>query len=391
MKTESRAVVVFGVLGALVIAAVIVVPRLGQGASGVAALPLVARTAVVPPPPTTSTTSAPRIYQNPSLSKTEIAFAFAGEIWSVPRDGGVARRLVSGQLRNRRPIFSPDGTQLAFTGTYDGNTDVYVVAAAGGEPRRLTYHPGFDGVVGWTPDGTRIVFVSARETARDLPKLFTVAVTGGVPEPLPLPSGADASYAPDGKRVAYVPYPQWQAAWKHYRGGQTSRIWIADLADSHVTPVPRDNSNDKAPMWIGDSIYFLSDRDGPMALYAYDLAKVREVARDAHGFDLRSASAGPGGIVYERVGELSIYDLASGKSHAVPITITADLPQVRAGFAKIVPDEILHATLSPTGKRVLLEAHGEILSAPVEKGDVRNLTQTRHGDRGSRSGVVTRR
>ncbi len=378
MKTESRAIVAFGTLGVVLVAAVLIVPRLGRGAAGIEALPQVTRTSVEPPAPPTLPSNAPRLYQSPSMSKTDIAFAFAGEIWIVPRDGGVARRLVTGQLRNRRPIFSPDGTQVAYRGVYDGNADVYVVAAAGGEPRRITYNPGTDAAVGWTPDGAKIIFASTRTTTRDLPQLFTVPASGGAPEALPLPSGADASYAPDGKHVAYVPYPQWQAAWKKYRGGQTSRIWLADLADSHVTPVPRESSNDKAPMWIGDTIYFISDRAGAAALFGFDITanKVREVARDTRGFDIRSASAGPGGIVYERLGELSIYDLASGKSHAVPITITADLPQVHSRFVNIAPQEILHAAVSPSGKRVLLEAHGEILSAPVEKGDVRNLTQS---------------
>src|SRR5258706_8584605 len=227
MQTERRGVVAFGTAGLLVIAAVFIVPRLVRGDTGIAALPVVERNppAVAAAAPAVAPTT-PRIFTFPSLSKTDIAFGFAGELWIVPRAGGVARRLVTGQMRNDRPIFSPDGTQIAFTGIYDGNPDVYVVAAAGGEPRRLTYHPDLDAAVGWTPDGTRIVFASMRTTTRDLPKLFTVSVTGGPPDELILPSGAEASYSPDGKRVAYIPYPQWQPQWKKYRGGQTTPIWI---------------------------------------------------------------------------------------------------------------------------------------------------------------------
>lgn len=328
------------------------------------------RAAAAPPPP--------RLLQDPSLSATRIAFAFAGEIWTVPRAGGEATRLVSGQLRNRRPVFSPDGATVAFTGTYDENEDVYVVPAAGGEPRRLTHHPGPDVAVGFTPDGKKVLFVSMRATPRDLPKLFTVPVAGGPAEELPLPSGADACFSPDGKRLAYVPFPQWQAAWKKYRGGQTTPVWIADLGDSKVTKVPRESSNDRRPMWVGDTLYFLSDRNGPTTLFAYDVkgGVVREVVKNPDGFDVQSASAGPGAIVFDAFGELKLLDLASGAAKTVPVTISADLPQVRAGFRKVEGEQVLHAALSPSGKRVLLEARGEILSVPAEKGDARNLTRS---------------
>ena len=320
----------------------------------------------------------PRLLQEPSVSATRIAFAFAGEIWTVPREGGEATRLVSGQLRNRRPIFSPDGASIAFTGTYDENADVYVVSAGGGEPRRLTHHPGPDAAIGFTSDGKRVLFTSMRRTPRDLPKLFTVPVGGGPAEELPLPSGADACYSPDGRRLAYVPFPQWQAAWKKYRGGQTTPVWIADLADSKVAKVPRENSNDRRPMWVGETVYFLSDRNGPVTLFAYDVngGAVREVVKNPDGFDVQSASAGPGAIVFDQFGELKLLDLASGTTRTVPVTISADLPQVRAGFRKVEPEQVLHVALSPTGKRVLLEARGEILSVPAEKGDARNLTRS---------------
>ncbi len=178
--------------------------------------------------------------------------------------------------------------------------------------------------------------------------------------------------------LAYTPFDQWQPAWKRYRGGQTARIWVADLTDSHVEPVPRANSNDRNPMWIGGKVYFLSDRDGPVTLYSYD-PQSRAVVRlvdNAAGFDMASAGAGPDGIVIDHFGTLELYDLASGKVRAVPVTIDADLPQRRARFETVKSDAISHASLTATGKRVVMEARGEILSAPAEKGDVRNLTQT---------------
>ncbi len=393
MGSESRAIGAFAGLGVVFIIIALVVSHLEFGASGVDKLPLAppapeasAKGAVAAPWTAQGVSGAPvkRLLQHPTLSRAQIAFDFAGEIWVVGRDGGEAQRLVTGQLLNERPIFSPDGSTIAFTGTYDGNTDVYTVPAIGGEPMRLTYSPERDEAVGWTPDGARVLMQSMRETARDFPKLFTVSRTGGLPEALPLPSGTDACYSPDGKRLAYTPFSRSQPGWKQYRGGQTTPIWIADLSDSHITKVPRDESNDRLPMWVGDTIYFLSDRNlatdhrGTFTIFADDLKTnaVREVVHNPDGFEVRYASAGPGAIVYEQLGALHLYDLASRTARQVPVTISADLPQLRPRFVKVRPEQVLHAAVSPTGKRVLFEARGEILSVPAEKGDVRNLTRT---------------
>jgi len=319
----------------------------------------------------------PLLLQEPTVSQTQIAFAYGGDIWTVDRSGGEAHRLVGPGGEFHSPIFSPDGSRIAYTGRLEGNVDVYVVNAAGGEPVRLTYHPGTDIALGWTPDGSRILFSSNRATFRDLPQLYTVALAGGLPEELPLPSGAQACYSPDGSHLAYVPFYQVEPAWKMYRGGQTTPIWIADLSDSGVVKVPRDNSNDRNPMWVGDTVYFLSDREGRFTLFACD-TKTLAVKRvlDNDGFDIASASAGPGAIVYSQFGSIHLYDIASGQSRAVAIRLAADLPEVRPHFEKVKPEQILRAALSPTGKRALFEAHGEILSVPAEKGDARNLTQS---------------
>ncbi|HEY3817824.1 MAG TPA: PDZ domain-containing protein [Polyangiaceae bacterium] len=381
MKSELRAVIGFALLGVLLVLIAVLVTRSLPPHDAVGALPAVTHPpapSLLAPSPPPSPDTVPRLLQEPTLSKTQIAFTFAGEIWTVGRDGGEARRLVTGQLRNHRPLFSPDGSQLAFTGGLDGNGDVYVVPAAGGEPRRLTYFQGWDTAVGWTPDGKRVLFQSMRATPRDLPRLFTVSTDGGFPEELPLPSGTTASYSPDGSRLAYVPFQQWEPAWRKYRGGQTTPIWIADLADSHVTKVPRTDSNDRYPMWVGNTVYFVSDRNGPYTLFGYDVgsAAVKELVHNPDGLDIRNASAGPGAIVYEQLGELHLFDIATGAQHRVPVTVSADLPQVRPRFEHVSPDQILHAAVSPTGKRVLFEARGEILAAPAEKGDVRNLTRS---------------
>jgi tricorn protease len=382
--SESRAIAAFTGLGVLLVAAALALARFAPREGPIDRMPAVATaTAVVPPgvvsaPPAAPGKGVPRMLQHPSLSRTQIAFDYAGEIWVVGREGGEARRVVTGQLRNSRPVFSPDGTQIAFTGIYDGNADVYLVPAAGGEPRRLTHHPVWDEPLGWTPDGTKILFRSWRATPRDLPRLFTVPVTGGFPDQLPLPSGDEAAFSPDATRVAYIPFQQWQPGWKKYRGGQTTPIWLADLADSHVTKVPRTDSNDRYPMWVGDTVYFVSDRNGPYTLFAFDTKgdAVKELVHNPDGFDVRFASAGPGAIVYEQLDGLHLFDLATGAAHPVPVTISADLPQVRPRFEHIGPPQVLSVALSPTGKRALFESHGEILSVPAEKGDVRNLTHS---------------
>ena len=317
-----------------------------------------------------SAAPAPLLLQHPTLSRDAIAFDFAGEIWTVAREGGTARRLVAGQGRNSGPLFSPDGSLVAYTGTYDENADVYVAPAAGGQPTRLTYHPGLDIPVGWTPDGKSVLFFSTRKTYRDLTQLYTVPATGGPATEIPLPSGESASFSADASQLAYVPHSQWQPAWKHYRGGQTTPIWIANLRDSSVTKIPRDGSNDKNPMWVGDTVYFLSDRSGPVTLFAYDTRSraVRQVLANEGGFDIQSASAGPGGIVLDHFGALEVHDFASGQTRRVDVRIGADLPQLRPRFEKVEPAQILHAALSPTGKRVLIEARGEILAVPGGEG-----------------------
>lgn len=323
--------------------------------------------------------AGPLLAQSPSLSATQIAFAYGGQIWTVGREGGDARRLVAGSGRAGLPIFSPDGAWLAYTADYDGNSDVYVIPAGGGEPRRLTYHPGSDTALGWTPDGRQVAFRSSRNSTTGTEQMFTVPLEGGFPVEVPLPSVERASYSPDGTHLAYEPYSQWQPAWKGYRGGQTRRIWIADLADSGIVKVPQAaNSNDGNPMWVGGKVYFLSDRNGPFSLFAYDIASRRtdEVLKN-DGLDFVSAAAGPGAIVIEQFGSLLLHDLASGTDRPVPVRIAADMAEVRPHFEKIdAAKDVLNYGLSPTGQRAVFEAHGEIFTVPAEKGDIRDLTRT---------------
>jgi tricorn protease len=322
------------------------------------------------------------LLRKPTVSKTQIAFSYGGDLWTVDRNGGEAKRLTSDVGIEIDPVFSPDGTMIAFTGEYDGNEDVYAVPTAGGIPKRLTTHPGADQVVGWTRDGNRIVFRSSRDSYSGFTQLYTVGVSGGLPEVLPLPMAVEGSYSPDSAHLAYVPFTNFRESWqfqrglKHYRGGMASPVWIAKLSDSRVEKVPRKDSNDSTPMWMGDKIYFLSDRDGPVNLYVYDTkSKQVNAAMTSNGVDIKSASAGPDAIVYEQFGSIHLFDPATGKEHTVPIRVTGDFPAVRPHYVK-VGDKIENANISPTGARAVFEAHGEILTVPAEHGDIRNLTNT---------------
>ena len=320
--------------------------------------------------------AAPLLLQQPTLSENRIVFVFAGDLWSVPRAGGEAHRLTAGPGLESSPAFSPDGSMIAFTGEYDGNVDVFTVPAAGGVPKRLTWHPAADTVLGWTPDGKRILFSSGRESYASFRELFTVDLNGGFPEKLALPMGSEAAYSLDGSQLAYVPLSRAFAAWKRYRGGRATPIWLAKLSDSSIEKLPRTDANDFNPMWIGNRIYFLSDRSGAVTLFSYDTRskQVKEELKNT-GFDIKSASAGPGSIVYEQFGSLNLFDLKSGKSSIVPVTLSGDLAEVRDRMVN-VNLRLRNAHPSPNASRAVFEARGEILTVPAEKGDPRILTNT---------------
>jgi tricorn protease len=327
--------------------------------------------------PNNTSPSVPLLLQHPTLSKTQIAFVYAGDLWTVPRDGGEARHLTNGSGREDAPYFSPDGSTIAFTGEYDGNVDVYTVPARGGVPKRLTWHPSPDVVLGWSPDGKKILFSSDRDNANPgIVSMFTVDLNGSFPEKIPLPWGWEASYAPDGNHLAYVPMRRAFTVWKQYRGGDTTLIWLANLSNSKVEKVPRDNSNDFNPMWVGDKIYFLSDRNGPVSLFSYDQRskQVKEEVKN-NGLDFKSAGAGPDGIVIEQFGGLLLFDLKTGKAKNVPVKIDGDLREVRDRMIN-VSHRLSNPHLSPNAVRAVFEARGEIITVPADKGDARMLTST---------------
>jgi tricorn protease len=318
-----------------------------------------------------------RLLRYPDVSKDHIVFTYAGDLWIVARAGGMAHRLTAHPGEEIFPKFSPDGKWIAFTGDYDGNTDVYVMPATGGEPRRLTYHPANDLVLGWTPDGKRILFRSNRfSQPPDYTRLFTVSPEGGMPDMLPVPRASLTSFSPDGNRIAYLPTSQDFRTWKRYRGGWKPPIGIYDLKNNTYSELPNTKGMDLFPMWHGDTIYFISDLDGTMNLYRYDFGskKTRKLTTFTE-YDIKWPSLGPDAIVFENGGLLYTFDLASEQTTQIRINVAGDdiesRPEIRS-----VGDMIRGASISPTGARAVFEARGDIFTVPAEHGSPRNLTMS---------------
>jgi tricorn protease len=323
------------------------------------------------------------LFQTPTLSRDMIAFGYADDLWTVSRRGGRATRLTNGAGIESGPIFSPDGNTIAFTGDYDGNTDVFTIPAMGGIPRRVTYHPAPDVAFGWTPDGKRILFRSTRQSASRYSQIYSVAVTGGEATRLPLPMAYQGRMSPDASHIAYSPlapafgfdYTTY-VAWGNYRGGRASTIWVTSLPGLESVEIPHEKASDFFPVYVGAQIYFLSGRTGHIGIFRYD-PDTKQVTEAFHntGPDIRTLAGEGGTLVYDQLGEIHLYDTVTGQSQKVPITIDADLPEVRPTI-KSVAAEIEHASISPTGLRAAMEAHGEILTVPVKTGPTRNITHT---------------
>ena len=253
-----------------------------------------------------------RLLAQPAISKNHIAFIYAGDLWVADLDGKNVKRLTADEGAELNPTFSPDGSLIAFTGQYDGNLDVYVVPVTGGVPTRLTWHPGADVVQSFTPDGSSVMFTSARAvfTGR-YSQLFTVPVKGGIEEPLKLPNAYEATYSPDGSRLAYNPLSPAFLEWKHYRGGLNSTIWLYNFGDNGTEklPQPESRANDVDPMWMGDNIYFRSDRNGEFNIFSYNpKSKAIKQLTDHKDFPVLNASSGADKIIYEQAGYLHVLD-----------------------------------------------------------------------------------
>jgi tricorn protease len=332
-----------------------------------------------------SAASKPHIFQHPALSHDLIAFGYAGDLWTVPRDGGRAIRLTTGVGIETAPVFSPDGSTIAFAGEYDGNTDVFTIPATGGIPHRVTYHPATDVPVGWSPDGKRILFRSTRDASSRYTQLYTVPAAGGIATLLPLPMAYDGQYSADGSAIVYSPLPpafgfsySSFTSWGNYHGGQAGFLRITTLPGLDSTEIPHEIASDFSPVYVGKDVYFLSQRTkgGHIAIFRYDAAsKAVSEAFANSGPQIRSLSGDGATLIYDQLGEIHLFDTASKKEHLVPIEIDADLPEVRATI-KNVAAEIDHIGISPTGVRAVVEAHGEILTVAAKHGPTRNLTNT---------------
>lgn len=318
--------------------------------------------------------SAPLLLGRVTVNGTHIAFSYAGDIWLVERGGGDARRITSDLSDDNFPVFSPDGSQLAFSRQMGGDWDVFVMPASGGEARRLTYMPENDLAMNWMPDGRNILFQSHRDEEGTY-KLYTIPVDGVFPAALPLPQAFAGSYSGDGKRIAYAPRAPF-GNWRFYRGGMTSLIWLANLADGNIERLPRGNYNDDYPMWIGDKIYFVSDRTGNANLFVYDLQTKQ--ARQLTNFDkygIRFASAGGGAIAFTRDGRLYLHDLSGTEARVVDVRINLDSSEAKPRPANAARN-IEWASLSSNGDRLVLGARGEALSFNPASGETKNLTQS---------------
>ena len=319
-----------------------------------------------------------RLLRTPTVSSSQIAFAYANNIWVSPRNGGSARRLTSFQGQTANPHFSPDGKWIAFSGEYAGNFDVYLVSAEGGEPRRLTWHPGADMVEGWTPDGKSILFSSTRATwaPSGAPRFWTVAMEGGVEQPMQLPRAYQGKISADGSHIAYRMNNSWDEERRNYRGGQNRPIWIVDLKTYDLVTPPWTDSKDVCPVWVDDTVFFISDRDGVANIWSYQASskKLSQITKFTD-FDVKAMDSGAGAIVFEQAGYVHELDPKSGREKVVNISAAGDFPWMMANWED-VSNRLNSMALSPAGKRVVVEARGEIFTIPADKGDVRNLTNS---------------
>ncbi|MBN2199905.1 MAG: PD40 domain-containing protein [Candidatus Aminicenantes bacterium] len=332
-----------------------------------------------------------RLLRFPAIHGNQVVFTYAGDLYTVPAAGGTARKLTSHPGYECFARFSPDGSLIAFTGEYDGNREVYVMPALGGVPKRLTHtavlsrddisdRMGPNNIVmGWTPDGKNIVFRSRMiEWNSFNGQLFTVPVSGGLPAQLPLPRGGFCSYAPDGTQLAYNRVFREFRTWKRYRGGMADDIWIRDFTSKKTTNLTSNPAQDIIPMWSGETVYFLSDRDENKRMNLYACRPGANETRkltDFAAFDIKFPSLGPKAIVFENGGFLYRFDLATEKAEKIPVVIADDKLSGRTHL-KAVADRMAGGDIAPDGKRVVISARGDIFTVPAKYGNTRNLTAT---------------
>ncbi len=310
----------------------------------------------------------------PDIHKDLIVFTHGGDIWKSTINGGAAIRLTMNDGEETHPKISNDGTMIAFTGNYDGNNDVYTMDIYGGNITRVTYHPGSDTVLGWHPVNNSIVFSSARDSFGRFSNIFTINADGTELKKLIMHEAAWGSFSPDGSKIAYNKVAREHRTWKRYKGGLAQDIFIYDIKSNTEKKITDFNGTDRLPVWIGDNIYFGSDRSGTLNIWVYNLVSKRTEQKTFNNiYDARRISGGSGKIIYEHGGSLQIFDPVSNKTYKPDIKILADAPETRP-YIKNVKEFITGIDCSPNGKRVLITARGEIFSVPQKNGPTRNIS-----------------
>ncbi len=312
----------------------------------------------------------------PDIYENIVVFVYGEDIWKVPVTGGVAVRLTIHDGQERFPKLSPDGQLIAFTGQYDGNADVYIMNIHGGNITRVTFHPGFDEVVGWHPIKNKIMFRSNRKSWSRFTRLFLIDPDGTNLEVLILHEAVQGSFSADGQKIAYNKLSRENRTWKRYKGGTAQEVYVYDFAANNETNITNFAGTDRIPMWIGDKVYFSSDRDRVLNIYSYDV-NLKQTARLTNHteYDVRRPSMGSGKIVYELGGSLWVLDVNSKTTKQIPVEIHTDAPELRPYF-KQVTGNITGIDISPSGKRALIAARGELFTVPKKDGQTRNLTNS---------------
>lgn len=320
------------------------------------------------------------LLRTPTASTTNVAFVYGGDIWIADKDGSNPRRLTINPAIEQNPVFSPNGKWIAFTGNYDGNTDVYVIPVEGGSPKRVTNHPSADVVRGWLSND-EVYFTATRDYEYTLsPRMHSISLDGTNEKALPMPEATQGSPSPDKRYWAYIkntdPTDRANVAFKRYRGGGMPQIWIFDTQTKNIEIISGVGSNNVKPQWLGDKVYFLSDKELTLNLFSYDTkTKKTEKLTNFNDYDIKSLIAGPGVLAFEQGGKIHLLDASTNKISTVSITIQADAPYKRQHYVDLAND-IRNFEISPKGVRALFESRGEIFSVPKEKGDARNISNS---------------
>ncbi len=318
------------------------------------------------------------LLRQPTLSAKHVVFIYANDLWKAPIEGGDAIRLTTYEGYESSPHFSDDGKWIAFSAEYDGNTDVYIIPIEGGTPKRLTYHPGADFVEGWTPKGEILFRTGRKAHPTKTSQLFTVSTEGSFPQPFVDIRASYGEVSPDGKYLAYTPITSWDPEWRNYRGGQAMPIWILNLQNQELIRTPQlDKERHLYPVWIGQKVYYLSERDYVSNIWSFDLASQKEEQITFHKkFDIKSLDAFGNQIIYEQGGYLHLLNEKDKDAKQLEITVKGDLNFSRERWEDVGAGNVSNPNLSPNGKRAIFEYRGDIFTFPKEEGSWRNITQS---------------